>query len=437
LVITAVDSIGNESVKELTYLVDNKAPIISITSGDSAYVDGDYPSLRITGMAEDGDLSDSNNSGIDQVRIKIESDITGVNDSDSILALGKIDDGNMSWSSSIDFTGKSAGSYTVYVKAFDLAGNESTSSTITVYVDTDKPKLNHGYVDNFVGNYKGNFVITGTATDASGVKSVTAKIQGATNNLVGSYTETSDSSESIWSFNIPANVGDGQLTILVTALDGCGKDVQETFTAILDTVAPSVTFTDISDDDDNNTTIETSKTTDKPRVSVTYADSTSGVNGIDYTFYYYDAGTGKFEDYSKIDDNAKGSFERSKSYSGTVVMRMAETTGAKQPFIFTDSDTDGIWYVKVNIKDAAGNIATVDSPYFYVDQHKPELEVTSPSQNVNLKKQNDALNVTGTTSDSYGGDIDKVVVKITHTSYNASQQANFTKTFTRDGSNGT
>ena len=446
LVITAVDSIGNESVKELTYLVDNQAPIISITSGDSAYVDGDYPSLRITGMAEDGDLSDSNNSGIDQVRIKIEEDITGVNDSDSILALGKIDDGNMSWSSSIDFTGKTAGSYKVYVKAFDLAGNESTSSTITVYVDTDKPKLNHGYVDNFVGNYKGNFVITGTATDASGVKSVTAKIQGATNNLVGTYTETSDSSESNWSFNIPSNVGDGQLTILVTALDGCGKSVQETFTATLDTLAPSVTFTDISDDDGNNTTIETSKTTDKPRVSVTYADSTSGVKNIGYTFYYYYPNVNisgltpdadGFIDYSKIDDNAKGSFERSESYSGTVVMKMAESTGSKGPFVFTDSDTDGKWYVKVTVTDVAENEATYKSPYFYVDQHKPELEVTSPAQNVNLKKQNDALEVTGTTSDSYGGDIDKVVVKIYHTSYNESQQANFTKTFTKDGSNGT
>ena len=63
------------------------------------------------------------------------------------------------------------------------------------------------------------------------------------------------------------------------------------------------------------------------------------------------------------------------------------------------------------LESEAGNIAEYDSPYFYVDQHKPELEVTSPAPNVNLKKQNDALTVTGTTSDSYGGDIDKVVVK--------------------------
>ena len=437
--IVAVDKIGNTSIKELTYCVDKTSPVLNVFATDSAYVDIEYPSLRIAGTATDGDLSFGDNgiSGIDQVRLKIGSSITSVDDADSILAIGKIENGVMSWSSPLDFTGKLAGNYTVYIQAFDHAGNKSEEKIITVYVDTDVPQLSHDYADNFVGSYNTNFTISGTATDASGVKSVTAKIQGASNNLSGTYTETSDSSEAVWSFAIPSNVGDGQLTILVTATDGCGKSVQETFTATLDTEAPSVTFTDISDDDANNATIETSKTTDKPRVSVTYADSTSGVKNIDYTFYYYDAEQDKFVDYSLTDGNAKGAFTRGKSFSGTVVMKMAESTGSKGPFVFTDSDTDGIWYVKVSITDEAGNSAEYDSPYFYVDQHKPELEVTSPSQNVNLKKQNDALEVTGTTSDSNGGDIDKVVVKISHPSYNASQQAKFTKTFTKDGSNGT
>lgn len=439
ITITAYDSIGNRKEVQLTYLIDKTSPELSIQGGTSAYVDADYPSLRIAGTAIDGDLGGNDNgiSGIDQVRLKIGSSITSVDDADSILAIGKIENGVMSWSSSLDFTGKLAGNYTVYIQAFDHAGNKSEEKIITVYVDTDTPKLKHEYEENFVGSYRENFTISGTASDASGVKSVTAKIQGATGNLTGTFNETTNNSDSAWSFTVPKSSGDGQLTILVTATDGCGKSEQETFTATLDTEAPSVTFTDISDDDENNATIETSKTTDKPRVSVTYADSTSGVKNIDYTFYYYDAEQDKFVDYSLTDGNASGSFTKSKSFSGTVVMKMAESTGSKGPFVFTDSDTDGIWYVKVSITDEAGNSAEYDSPYFYVDQHKPELEVTSPSQNVNLKKQNDALEVTGTTSDSYGGDIDKVVVKISHPSYNASQQAKFTKTFTKDGSNGT
>ena len=437
--IVAVDKIGNTSIKELTYCVDKTSPVLNVFATDSAYVDIEYPSLRIAGTATDGDLSFGDNgiSGIDQVRLKIGSSITSVDDADSILAIGKIENGVMSWSSPLDFTGKLAGNYTVYIQAFDHAGNKSEEKIITVYVDTDTPKLKHEYEENFVGSYRENFTISGTASDASGVKSVTAKIQGATGNLTGTFNETTNNSDSTWSFTVPKSSGDGQLTILVTATDGCGKSEQETFTATLDTEAPSVTFTDISDDDTNNATIETSKTTDKPRVSVTYADSTSGVKNIDYTFYYYDEEQDKFVDYSLTDGNASGSFTKSKSFSGTVVMKMAESTGSKGPFVFTDSDTDGIWYVKVSITDEAGNSAEYDSPYFYVDQHKPELEVTSPSQNVNLKKQNDALEVTGTTSDSYGGDIDKVVVKISHPSYNASQQAKFTKTFTKDGSNGT
>lgn len=439
ITITAYDSIGNRKEVQLTYLVDKTSPELSIQGGTSAYVDADYPSLRIAGTAIDGDLGVNDNgiSGIDQVRLKIGSSITSVDDSESVLAVGKIENGVMSWSSSVDFTDKTAGSYSIYIQAFDHAGNVSDEETLTVYVDDDVPQLSDNYTDNFVGVYNGDFVIEGTATDASGVKSVTAKIQGASGNLNGNFTATSNDSPASWTFNIPANIGNGQLTILVTATDGCGKSVQETFTATLDTEAPSVTFTDISDDDDNNATIETSKTTDKPRVSVTYADSTSGVKNIDYTFYYYDAEQGKFVDYSSTDGNAKGTFTRDKSFSGTVVMRMAESTGSTGAFINTETNTDGIWYVKVSITDEAGNSAEYDSPYFYVDQHKPELEVTSPSQNVNLKKQNDALEVTGTTSDSYGGDIDKVVVKISHPSYNASQQAKFTKTFTKDGSNET
>ena len=453
ITITAYDSIGNRKEFQLTYLVDTTSPELSIQGGTSAYVDADYPSLRIAGTATDGDLSFGDNgiSGIDQVRLKIGSSITSVDDADSILAIGKIENGVMSWSSPLDFTGKLAGNYTVYIQAFDHAGNKSEEKIITVYVDTDTPKLKHEYEENFVGSYRENFTISGTASDASGVKSVTAKIQGATGNLTGTFNETTNNSDSAWSFTVPKSSGDGQLTILVTATDGCGKSVQETFTATLDTEAPSVTFTDISDDDayddgTNNTTIETSKTTDKPRVSVTYADSTSGVKNINYTFYYYNPNgnisgltpdADGFIDYSNVNGNASGSFTIDKSFSGTVVMRMAESTGSTGAFINTETNTDGIWYVKVTITDEAGNSAEYDSPYFYVDQHKPELEVTSPASSVNLKKQNDALEVTGTTSDSNGGDIDKVVVKISHPSYNASEQDKFTKTFTKDGSNGT
>lgn len=448
ITITAYDSIGNRKEVQLTYLVDKTSPELSIQGGTSAYVDADYPSLRIAGTAIDGDLGGNDNgiSGIDQVRLKIGSSITSVDDADSILAVGKIENGVMTWSSSVDFTDKDAGSYSIYIQAFDHAGNVSDEKTLTVYVDDDVPQLSHDYTDNFVGVYNGDFKIVGTATDASGVKSVTAKIQGASGNLNGNFTATSNDSPASWTFDIPANTGNGQLTILVTATDGCGKSVQETFTATLDTEAPSVTFTDISDDDDNNATIETSKTTDKPRVSVTYADSTSGVNSVEYTFYYYDPNgnisgltpdADGFIDYSDVDGNASGSFTRDKSFSGTVVMRMAESTGSTGAFINTETNTDGIWYVKVSIKDEAGNSAEYDSPYFYVDQHKPTLNVTSPASSVNLKKQNDALEVTGTTSDSNGGDIDKVVVKISHPSYNASQQAKFTKTFTKDGSNET
>lgn len=434
ITITAYDSIGNRKEVQLTYLVDKTNPELSIQGGTSAYVDADYPSLRIAGTAIDGDLGANDNgiSGIDQVRLKIGSSITSVDDAESVLAVGKIENGVMTWSSSVDFTDKDAGSYSIYIQAFDHAGNVSNEETLTVYVDDDVPQLSHDYTDNVVGVYNGDFEIVGTATDASGVKSVTAKIQGASGNLNGNFTATSNNSPAGWRFNIPANIGNGQLTILVTATDGCGKSVQETFTATLDTEDPSVTFTDISDDDGNNAAIETSKTTDKPRVSVTYADSTSGVKNIDYTFYYYDAEQDKFVDYSSIDGNAKGKFTRDKSFSGTVVIRMAETTGSTGSFINTETNTDGIWYVKVSITDEAGNSAEYDSPYFYVDQHKPVLNVTSPAESVTLKKNGDSLTIAGTTTDSFGGEIDRVEISVKHPDYKPEEVIKFTKTFDVD-----
>ena len=443
ITITAYDSIGNRKEVQLTYLVDKTSPELSIQGGTSAYVDADYPSLRIAGTAIDGDLGGNDNgiSGIDQVRLKIGSSITSVDDAESVLAVGKIENGVMSWSSSVDFTDKDAGSYSIYIQAFDHAGNVSDEETLTVYVDDDVPQLSDNYTDNFVGVCKGAFVIEGTATDASGVKSVTAKIQGASGNLNGNFTPTSNNSPAGWRFDIPANIGNGQLTILVTATDGCGKSVQETFTATLDTEAPSVTFTDISDDDDNNATIETSKTTDKPRVSVTYADSTSGVNSVEYTFYYYDPNgnisgltpdADGFIDYSDVDGNASGTFTRDKSFSGTVVMRMAETTGSTGAFINTETNTDGIWYVKVTVTDEAGNSEEYDSPYFYVDQHKPVLNVTSPAESVTLKKNGDSLTIAGTTTDSYGGEIDKVEISVKHPDYKPEEVTKFTKTFDVD-----
>ena len=187
IIITAIDRIGNSGSVDFEYLVDTTVPTVSFSEGIKKYVDGDSPVLRVEGIAKDKEQGQSDNgiSGIDQVRLKIGSPITGVNDEDSVLASGKIEDGVMSWSYNLDFTGKVAGSYPVYVQAFDIAGNVSDEQNITVYVDTDVPQINVTTENSpdatgikNIGIRKDAFDITGTVSDNGGIASIIAKIQG-------------------------------------------------------------------------------------------------------------------------------------------------------------------------------------------------------------------------------------------------------------------
>ena len=439
IIITAVDKIGNASTTTFTYYVDSTPPTVRFDRNEVGYVDGDSPSLRLQGTAVDGEKSGDDNdvSKIDQVRLRIGSPVESINDENSILATGKVDDaGKMIWTALLDFTDFTAGKYTIYAAAFDFAGNISVEQDfVEIPVDADYPTIESSY-EQVVSNSP--ILISGQASDMSGIKSVSAKVQGSQRDIEVNYNQTTDATPSTWSFYVPTDAGQGQLTIYVTATDVCGKSINETFVAVIDTEAPDITFTDIADDDSNNETIETSKTNDKPSVAVTYSDITSGVKTLDYEFYYFDRTEGKFVNYAeKKDSNASGTFTRNGSFSGSVKLRMAEqTTVDSGAFIYPDTYTDGKWYVKVTVTDEAGNEATYNSPYFYVDQHKPTLDVTSPAD-LSLKKQNDALTVSGSTSDNFNGEIDKVVVKVTHPNYNQSQLDQFTKTFTKDGSNGT
>lgn len=420
--ITAKDSIGNISIKDFTYLVDTVSPTVELTK-DDLFIDGDTPQGRVTGTAFDNDQGEKDNgvSRIDYVKLKIGSDITGVDDPNAFTASGNIIDGLLTWSYVLDFTDEVSTNPTVYVCAFDKAGNKSSSKTIAVSIDKDVPQINHNYTGNDIGSKTEEFTIEGSASDASGISSVNAKIQGKNENLEGGFNKDTG----MWSFTVPSG-NDGSLLIVVTATDNSKKTTSVNLTAKLDTKNPEIEFSNIESDN------STKQTNTSPNVIVAYADETSGVETFEYKFYYKGNGFDDFVDYSETDSNAAGIMTLG-STSGNFKINMAgRTSGSnKDAFIQQDSDTDGVWKLWYKVTDAANHAIEGFSPEFIVDRHAPEPTLASVQE---LIKQGDPLNISGTVKDAHGGTIDRVTVAIVHNDYSVTDLANFKKTFTlQDG----
>ena len=425
IVITAVDKIGNSSSVDFTYLVDTAKPTVQVTTKNLA-VNSDSPLTRVEGYAFDSESSQSDKSGIDQVRLKVGSSITGINDEESILATGSIDNnGQLTWDATLDLSDLADGTHNIYVVAFDNAGNMSDEDIATVSIDDDVPSITHGYTidpqdytTGDIGVKTESFIIEGLATDSSGIKTVTAKIQGQNDNLAGGY----DKDTGRWEFTVPTT-NDGSLVIVVSAIDNCNKRSDDVnLTVKLDSKVPSVEFTNI---DANGSSKQTGSA---PYVTVSCSDETSGVKNFDYKFYYKSNNADDFVEYS--DDDASGTIEFEEGTNSTNIrINMASRTSAngKGPFIDQSSETDGLWKLWYSVTDNADHVAEGWSPEFIVDRHAP----TPTVNNVNdLIKQGDALTVSGSVVDDFGGTIDHVTISVIHNSYNSDDLAKFKKTFT-------
>ncbi|MBQ7905679.1 MAG: hypothetical protein IJ361_07995 [Spirochaetaceae bacterium] len=425
IVITAVDKIGNSSSVDFTYLVDTEKPNVQVTTKNLA-VNSDSPLTRVEGYAFDSESSQSDKSGIDQVRLKVGSSITGINDEESILATGSIDNnGQLTWDATLDLSGLANGTHNIYVVAFDNAGNMSDEDIATVSIDADVPLITHSYTidpqdytTGDIGVKTESFIIEGFATDSSGIKSVTAKIQGQNDNLAGGYDKTTER----WEFTVPTT-NDGSLVIVVSAIDNCNKRSEDvSLTVKLDSKVPVVEFTNI---DANGSSKQTGSA---PYVTVSCSDETSGVKNFDYKFYYKPNNADDFVEYS--DDNASGTIEFEEGTNSTNIrINMASRTSAngKGPFIDQLSETDGLWKLWYSVTDNADHVVEGWSPEFIVDRHNPTLKVNNVNE---LIKQGDALTVSGSVVDYYGGTVDYVTVSVVHNSYNSDDLANFKKTFT-------
>lgn len=402
IVITAVDKIGNSSSVDFTYLVDTTAPTVTLNK-TSLTVDGDSPQTRVDGTAFDNVQGEKDNgvSKINQVRLKIGSNVTGIDDENSVLATGNISsEGTLTWSAVLDFSGYGAGIHDVYACAFDNAGNQSEPKIIKVSLDTDIPFIETSYPNNDIGSKTEGFTVEGYATDAGGIASVTAKIQGSSSELEGSYDESTNH----WSFNVPTTT-DGSLIIVVTATDTCKKSFSVNLSAKLDSKSPTIEFTNIEDDG------STKQTGSAPNVTVSYLDETSGVYAFKYDFCYKANGETEFVEYAGAEMDFLG------STSGNFKINMSTVSTEK----------DGIWKIKYSVTDGADHSASGESAEFIVDRNAPDPTLNDFEE---LIKQGDPLTVSGTVVDKFGGTIDRVELSVTHNKYTQSEKDKFKKTFT-------
>ena len=431
IIITASDKIGNSSSTKFTYSIDSTLPSVEIKKYSGA-IDGNSPQTRIEGTAKDGTptSADEDISKIDLVRLRIGTPVEGIDDEDSVLATGKVDDnGTMTWSAVIDFNDfvdeNESKTFTVYAAAFDFAGNMSEQKSIQVSVDGDVPVFDHEYknTNNNVGEKTDSFDVFFNVTDSSGIENILVSVQGYDKKITLENLSNGD-----YKFTVPNDVGDGHLSIVITATDKCKKASTLTLTATLDSKSPVLEFTNIEANG------STKQTNSSPVVNISYSDETSGVTEIEYKFLYKSSKDSTYEDFTEYEDkNSEGTITLDNVISGSLKIFMAGTTSSsgKGPFVNQTSDTDGEWKVWYQITDAAGHNTTGYSPVFIVDRHAPNLNVLKPIAN-ELKKENDSLTVEGTVIDDFGGTIDKVVVQVNHNKYDNNDRATFTKTFTKN-----
>ncbi|WP_414456494.1 Ig-like domain-containing protein [Enterobacter cloacae] len=206
----------------------------------------------VTGSLSQGALTDDTRPQISGTA-KAGSTVTIMDGSNVLGTTTAGADGTWSFTPSVDL---GRGDHTFTATAKDPMGNESSSSSWTVTIDTDapvKPTIDAALDD--VGSVQGNLANGGTTDDPTPTLSGKAEA-GSTvkiydqNGLLGEVTAKADGT---WSFSPVAKLPEGEHRFHVTATDKAGNtsSASDDFVLTLDYTAPDaskVSITDVVDD---------------------------------------------------------------------------------------------------------------------------------------------------------------------------------------------
>ncbi|MBP0978982.1 MAG: Ig-like domain repeat protein, partial [Oscillospiraceae bacterium] len=286
--LTVTDNAGNiVSSSEYSTLVDLSAPVVVIEKPAAEEIG--INAINVTNYRINGTASDPN--GLNAVWYQIlpssaaapsapTSDVLKDNSWNGWTKFTT----SASWNANPEFKAKGAtdsgleeGTYKLYVRAVDNAGNVSNAEVREFDVDMSNPTLADRSTVASVTNAA--FEIKGTASDTRGLESVTIT---DSLNATQSYSVT-PAADKTWSLtlgNTENPIADGSRTFTVVATDVVGKTSSFTRNVTYDTHAPVVTPTAIAEDDSfiSGNSYQFSGTAED-------AEPSSGISEVNYTLY--------------------------------------------------------------------------------------------------------------------------------------------------------
>ena len=390
--VKVTDSSGGSTTKEVSYKVDNTGPTVPVIESPAAGSTGNNSlsgsSFVFTGTANDAPASNPNEttSGIKKLYYKFMTSDTSPTTWDSQVAVSgtwNINATLQNGHGTSSGTTLYEGTYWLYVKSEDGAGNESAVVKREFSVDQAAPsvtevKLNgtqaltEGGVKYF-NSTSGNFTISGKVTDTNGLQSF--KVNGASVTLAPDGT---------WSYDITRAI-DSQIDFSIVATDKAGRTTTKNYSIYCDTKPPTLSITN----PDADLTGETSLAADSYTFRASVNDSGSGVDSFKYMIT---------QDETSAESGTGWTIVTGSSFS--VQKELIEGTTPQLGKLH-----EGKWYLYTYAKDKIGTAAT-EKRTFWVDKKSPTLSLDNIAS-----VTNQAVVVKGSATDANG--IKDVKVKFT------------------------
>ena len=377
---TATDAAGKvtTSVKNMT--IDTAAPTTTVTSPASGgWVS--TTSLSVTGVATDGA-----GTGVNAVYVKVDGQYVASSPTDhsgedpTVVANGwTLATGKTSWSASLTLAGE--GRKTLWIKASDVAGNvtgaaAAVSARVDFGLDLNPPTL--GFTDAVGTLVNTGFSLGGTTTDTNpaGPPTLAVTVDGGAAQPVTVAPVTGAWTCPV-SVDAAGHTNDGSHTYVFTSTDVSGKTTTLSRTITIDTTPPTTSITQPG-----------SYTSAQPQYWLSGATAALGGSASDPGA----SASGVSRLYYKVDvlGNAHGA-DNPVSAGWTLAAGTTTWTAT------LNLAAEGQFTLWVAAYDNAGNLSSITSRNFGVDQNPPTVTETNHPPTSSTKS---AYTMAGTVGDT-------------------------------------